>query len=248
MSNATASVSSVSSVSLVGKSAKEMRELLASGATTSAAVIAHLSAKATLRDQSQRLLNELLGVKPAKAAKKASAAKVEVAPAPTPVPVPAPAPAPAPAPEAKVEKKAPRVSNEAILAAIEGLASRMDALEVKVDRFASFLATVEAAKAAPVEPVRTGEILIPVVEELPPVVEEEVAGDDAPLSWAEAKARYATESVANLREMLKGLDLPTNGKKEALIERLLTCYVELELVLPAPVAATAKTTSVVAEF
>jgi hypothetical protein len=246
MSNATASVSSVS---LVAKSAKELRELLAAGATTPAAVIAHLSAKATLRDQSQRLLNELTGVKPAKAAKKVAVAP---APAPTPVPVPVPAPAPAPAPEAKAEKKAPRVSNEAILAAIEGLAGRMDALEAKVDKFASFLATVESAKAAipaaPVAPVRTGEILVPVEPVVEPVIEEEVPGDDAPLSWAEAKARYATESVSGLREMLKGLDLPTNGKKEALIERLLACYVELELVLPAPVAATAKTTSVVAEF
>jgi hypothetical protein len=230
MSVSNASVSA--SVSLVGKSAKEMREMLAAGATTPAAVIAHLSAKASLRDQSQRLLHELTGVKPAKAAK-----KVAVASAPTPTPVPAPAPAPE-------VKKAPRVSNEAILAAIEGLAGRLDALETKVDRFASFLATVETAKASiPVAPVR--EELPPVVE---PVVEEEVAGDDAPLSYAEAKARYETETVTGLREMLKGLDLPTTGKKDALIERLLACYVELELVLPAPVAASAKTTSAVAEF
>jgi hypothetical protein len=231
--NTNTASATVSASSLVAKSAKEMREMLAAGATTPAAVIAHLSAKTTLRDQSQRLLNELLGVKPAKAAK-----KVAVAAAP-PVPVPAPAPEPV-----KAEKKAPRVSNEAILAAIEGLAGRMDALETKVDRFASFLATVETAKASiPVAPVR--EELPPVVE---PVVEEEVAGDDAPLSWAEAKARYATESVAGLREMLKGLDLPTAGKKDALIERLLTCYVELELVLPAPVAATANGAANVAEF
>ena len=85
---------------LAGKSAKELRDLLATKATTAKAVIAHLSAKEALRAPSQARLDELRGV--AKAPKAA------------------PAPAKAEAPKAPAPAKAEKASS----AVLEGLTAR----------------------------------------------------------------------------------------------------------------------------
>ena len=114
---------------LAGKSAKELRDLLATKAVTAKAVIAHLSAKETLRAPSQGLLDELRGVKAA------------------------PAPAKAEAPKAPAPAKAEKASN----AVIEGRTARVTALEAALAALAPAakapaaktpVAKVAAAKAA----------------------------------------------------------------------------------------------------
>ena len=108
MSKSTKSPAAATALSLDGKSAKELRAHLEAGETTAKAVVAHLSAKETLRAPSEKLLAELTGVAPVKVAA-------------TPAPVKEVA-------KAKVVKEVAVVS-DLLTATIAALTARIAALE-----------------------------------------------------------------------------------------------------------------------
>ena len=178
---------------LAGKSAKELRALVDAKEVTAKAVIAHLSAKETLRAPSKALLDELRGVKPAAAPAKAEAPK-------------------APAPE-KAEKAAAKV--------IEGLTARVTALEAALAALAPAakapaakapVAKVAAAKAAPAAKASV----------LAELLADEAEGLDEGVTEADMRADLSALTVADLREQAAACEIEGAERmsKKALVEAL----------------------------
>jgi hypothetical protein len=146
MSKSTKSPAAATALSLDGKSAKELRAHLEAGETTAKAVVAHLSAKETLRAPSEKLLAELTGVAPVKVAA-------------TPAPVKEVA-------KAKVVKEVAVVS-DLLTATIAALTARIAALEAAAPvKAAKVVAAppVKAAKVVAAPPVKAAKVVAKAVE------------------------------------------------------------------------------------
>jgi len=196
---------------LAGKSAGELRALLSAKEVTAKAVIAHLASKETLRAPSKALLDELRGVKPAKAEPaKAAPAKAE----------PPKAAAPAKADKALAALVARVAALEAALAA---LAAPAPAVKV-----APKVAAAKAAKGA------LAELLADEAESGDEVTEADMRDDLAGRSLADLREQAAACEIEGAARMGKA------ALVEALVEDAVLAGVLVTPVAPAAPAKAGK--------
>jgi hypothetical protein len=130
----------------------------------------------------------------------------------TPTPKPAATPTPKPA-------ATPTPKPAALAVALEALRAATAAVEA--------LLAAETAPAKPTPP--------PAAKPTPPpaaIVDEDEDEDDETITEADAREHVAGLTVKELREMLDSEDLPTTGKREVLVERVIA------FLCPPPVQAT----------
>jgi hypothetical protein len=194
---------------LAGKSAKELRALVDAKEVTAKAVIAHLSAKESLRAPSQALLDELKGVAKAAPAK-AAPAKAE----------PPKAAAPAKADKALADLTARVAALEAALAALAAPAPAAKAApKVAAAKAAKDTAAKDTAKA-----VALAELL---------------ADESDEVTEADMRDDLAGRSLADLREQAAACEIEGAARmgKAALVEALVEDSILAGVIVAAPAPA-----------